>query len=87
MNGEKLIVFSDPPNERPELEFILSGCTTDDERKAIVKLFTRSLKVILAALAFSSQFYSGHTQKRLNQLPRDCAKPSEPNLLISVTFC
>ena len=39
MNGEKLIVFSDPPNERPELEFILSGCSTDDERKAIVQAF------------------------------------------------
>jgi uncharacterized protein YciU (UPF0263 family) len=39
MNGEKLIVFPDPPDERPELEFILSGCTTDDERKAIVQAF------------------------------------------------
>ena len=39
MNGEKLIVLSDPPDERPELEFILSGCTTDDERKAIVQAF------------------------------------------------
>ena len=39
MNGEKLIVLSDPPHERPELEFILSGCTTDDERKAIVQAF------------------------------------------------
>jgi uncharacterized protein YciU (UPF0263 family) len=39
MNGEKLIVLPDPPDERPELEFILSGCTTDDERKAIVQAF------------------------------------------------
>jgi uncharacterized protein YciU (UPF0263 family) len=39
MNGEKLIVFSDPPNEGRELEFILSGCTTDDERKAIREAF------------------------------------------------
>jgi hypothetical protein len=39
MNGEKLIVLPDPPRERPELEFILSGCATDDERKAIVQAF------------------------------------------------
>ena len=39
MNGEKLVVFPDPPHERPELEFILSGCTTDDERKAIAQAF------------------------------------------------
>ncbi len=39
MNGEELIVFPDPPHERPELEFILSGCTTDDERKAIAQAF------------------------------------------------
>ena len=39
MNGEKLIVFPDPPHERAELEFILSGCTTDDERKAIAQAF------------------------------------------------
>src|SRR5271166_3535377 len=39
MNGEKLIVFPDPQHERPELEFILSGCTTDDERKAIAQAF------------------------------------------------
>jgi len=39
MNGEKLVVLPDPPHERPELEFILSGCATDDERKAIVKAF------------------------------------------------
>lgn len=39
MNGEKLIVFPDPPHERAELEFILSGCTTDDERKAISQAF------------------------------------------------
>jgi len=39
MNGEKLVVFPDPPHERPELEFILRGCTTDDERKAIAQAF------------------------------------------------
>src|SRR5271165_4186579 len=39
MNGEKLIVLPDPPHERPELDFILSGCTTDDERKAIAQAF------------------------------------------------
>ena len=39
MNGEKLIVFPDPPHERAELEFILSGCTTDDDRKAIAQAF------------------------------------------------
>jgi len=39
MNGEKLIVLPDPQHERPELEFILSGCTTDDERKAIAQAF------------------------------------------------
>src|SRR5260370_39060468 len=39
MNGEKLVVFPDPPHERPELEFILSECTTDDERKAIAQAF------------------------------------------------
>jgi hypothetical protein len=37
MNGEKLIVF--PPHEPPELEFILSGCTTDHEQKAIAQAF------------------------------------------------
>jgi hypothetical protein len=39
MNGEKLIVLPDPPHEPPELEFILSGCTTDHEQKAIAQAF------------------------------------------------
>jgi hypothetical protein len=39
MNGEKLIVLPDPPHERPELEFILSGCATEGERNAIVQAF------------------------------------------------
>jgi hypothetical protein len=39
MNDEKLIVLPDPPRERPQLEFILSGCATDDERKAIREAF------------------------------------------------
>ena len=39
------------------------------ERRSL-RPFTRSLKVILAALAFSSRSYSRHTRKRLNRLPR-----------------
>jgi uncharacterized protein YciU (UPF0263 family) len=39
MNDEKLIVFSDLPTEGRELEFILSGCANDDDRKAIAQAF------------------------------------------------
>ena len=87
MNGEKLIVLPDPPHERPELEFILSGCTTDDERKAIAQAFHTFAQGDPGS--FSVQFavlLQAHA-KRLNRLPRGLAKPSQQNLLTSVTFC
>ena len=76
MNGEKLIVFSDPPNERPELEFILSGCATDDGRKAIVQAFHTFAQGDPGGFSVQFAAYSGHTRKRINQTPRGYAKQS-----------
>jgi hypothetical protein len=38
MKDEKLIFLPNPPRERPEFAFILSGCATDDERKALFRV-------------------------------------------------
>src|SRR5271165_5638047 len=74
MNGEKLIVFPDPPHERAELEFILSGCTTDDERKAIAQAFhtfaqgdPRSFSVQFAVLLQAHLEALKSAPKRLGQ--------------------
>src|SRR5271166_7158722 len=74
MNGEKLIVLPDPQNERPELEFILSGCTTDDERKAIAQAFhtfaqgdPRSFSVQFAVLLQAHLEALKSAPKRLGQ--------------------
>jgi hypothetical protein len=88
MNGEKLIARPDPPDERPESEFILGGYAPDNGRKAIREAFHTFAQGdpggFNVQLAVS---YSRHTRKRLNRRPKGCAKPSEPNFLTSVTFC